>query len=261
MTRTLSTITAAAFMATALTAVPAKANDDLIRLGIGIGAAIIGEAMRGQGRQQQAQPQRRQQQTRQQPRQAPRQSQQTTRRAAQAATYAVLPDEGPIPMFRAEAVAAAEAAAMLDASSPITVDPMEALELPESLVMVDERGTFWGEVDRETGGKVMRAVKLGIPPSVALETLTDLPSPYVAPERTAAVSVSPELPVIEQEDEDTAAEAAADLPAVLDGLRLRDPSAAPQEAEPEAVAVIEEPAPEIPAEEPEAKPLALDIDL
>ncbi|WP_425624928.1 hypothetical protein [Agrobacterium radiobacter] len=51
----ITTTIAALFLTTSLVG-PAAANDDLIRLGVGLGAALLGEAMKGGGNNRQAQP-------------------------------------------------------------------------------------------------------------------------------------------------------------------------------------------------------------
>ncbi|RVH69201.1 hypothetical protein CN198_14155 [Sinorhizobium meliloti] len=55
MKKTITTTIAALFLSTSLVG-PAAANDDLIRLGIGLGATLLGEAMKGGGNNRQAQP-------------------------------------------------------------------------------------------------------------------------------------------------------------------------------------------------------------
>ncbi|MGH0214399.1 hypothetical protein NKY66_10845 [Sinorhizobium meliloti] len=55
MKKTITTTIAALFLSTSLVG-PAAANDDLIRFGIGLGATLLGEAMKGGGNNRQAQP-------------------------------------------------------------------------------------------------------------------------------------------------------------------------------------------------------------
>lgn len=244
--KAIGIIAATALAAASFTAVPARANErDLIRLGVGIGAAIIGEAMRNQ-RPKQTQPQQRRQQpqARSSNRQAP------ARQRAAAPAIAALPAVVPIPEFRPdpEAVAA-------QPFSPISDPVLEAARiftgqqhemevphdvLPEVVSIEDEQGRVWGVVDGHTAVKIEQAVDLGMSRSDAIAALTDLSPPQEAMVEEEAVSV-PE-PVV------------ADIPPAIIEADL-----APAELTediPEVVAVIEEPAPE-----PEPEPLSLDIDL
>ncbi len=256
--RTVSIITAAAFMATAST-IPARADDTALRLGIGIGAAILGEVLKNSDRprQRQVAPQRSRQQA---PARAASKKAPAARQAV-APVVAALPAEVPIPVSRPDPAEAfpvdssspIASAPVLEASRTIAVEEVPHGDFPDVVSIEDEHGRVWGTVDGEVAVKIEQAVELGMSRSDAIAALTDLSPP--ADETTAA------LPEAEPKAAEPSVETVDARPVAAPAEVPPAPVVTAPAPAPEAVAVVEKPAP-APEPEPEKpQPLSLDIDL
>lgn len=285
MKKIATTITAALFSMTALS-VPARANDDLIRLGIGVGAALLGEAMKGGGnRQNGAQPRKGDKmigrvdgkQTKGQ-KQEPRQTAKKRQAApADEVAYAPLPAIVPLPEDKPTAdemaawiAAAPEREAMeAQAEAEIAAHVEQVAEQTttaeaEGIDLIDENGRLWGNVPDATADKVWKAVDLGMKPSAAFAALSGLPDPSLAEDKAKADAEAVAQAKAAEDEKARQAVAAmlADKPAEEAAKVAENTEAAPSIVEAEKTAEAE-PKPAVDAESKTAaieKP-ALDVDL
>lgn len=199
MRKTAVSITAAMFAMTALST-PARADADAIRLGVGIGAMIIGEIAKGAGKGGNKRKPEGRVERRQKPQsgQRDRNRTKTTKTAAGAATAAAvalaLPEVGPLPEAkptaeqmtawladapnRAQAeVEAAEGVALAEAIDPATTAATTAEAETATVDMVDEQNRNWGKLTPTDAKKAWDMVALGMTPSQAFEAFPSLSAP------------------------------------------------------------------------------------
>jgi hypothetical protein len=200
-----TTAVIAVLLSTAFTA-PAYANDDVIRLGIGIAGALLGEAMKGgnnkaSGRRNKGdvlegrvgEVPSRNKGSRNRNKVAPA----VAAGGAAAVAYA-LPegDKAPIPEAKPTADQMAEYAAL---QPPLLSTPDVSDEFDESIPLTDERGRYWGAVAPADAEKVEAAVKLGMKPSVVIPEVTGLKLPEQEPLPTVEVQTAEAAPEKKQE--------------------------------------------------------------
>ncbi len=198
----------AVLLSTAI-AVPTRANDDVIRLSIGIAGALLGEAMKGGNNKASGKRNKgdvlegrvgdtpsRNNGSRNRSKVAPA----VAAGGAAAAVAYVLPegDKAPIPEVKPTAEQMAEYAA-LQAASPSTPDISD--EFDESIPLTDELGRYWGAVAPADAEKVEAAIKLGIKPSVAIPEMTGLKLPEPKPDPLPTVEVQTAEAVPEKKQE------------------------------------------------------------
>lgn len=283
-------LTAAMFAMTALST-PARANDDAIRLGIGIAGALIGEAMKGGGnRQNGAQPRKGDQMIgrvdgkpikgqKQEPRQTAKK-----RQAAPASdvAYAPLPEIVPTPEDKPTAdemaawiAAAPEREAMeAQAEAEIAADLAPVAEPTTTTTanadddgqrdLLDENGKLWGSVPEEMANRVWQAVDLGMKPSQAIPAITGLADPSIAEAKAKADAEAVAQAKAAEDEKARQAVAAmlADKPAEETAKVAENTEAAPSIVEAEKTAEAEQ-KPAVDAESTTAaidKP-TLDVDL
>jgi len=250
----------AVLLSTAVAA-PAQANDG-VRLGIGVGALIINEMMKGGNNKAGGKRNKDDQligRVGEEP--APRNTGSRNRNkvaptvaaggAAAAVAYA-LPegDKAPIPETKPTPEQMAEYAALQASSSSTPISD----EFDEGIPLHDEQGRYWGVVSPDEAEKVDAAVKLGMKPSTVIPEMTGLKLPE-------AVEPEPKPPTFPTVDVQTA-EAAPEkqqevVPAmpspdavVQDTVEVKEPPAA---VDATATTASVDPAPKV--EEPVTKPV------
>jgi hypothetical protein len=180
--RKITTTIAALFLTTSLAA-PAAANDDVIRLGLGLGAALLGEAMKGGGNGK-AQPRRGDKlegrvdgkPLRQGQRTSKNKKQDSAGKAAVAGGFA-LPAVGPLIEAKptseqmdvwiasaSERDAQDEAAEIEMAAGPViaTDDTTTAAVEEATIEITDEHGKSWGMVTPTQQAKINEFIPLGM---------------------------------------------------------------------------------------------------
>lgn len=194
MKKTITTTLAALFLTTSLVG-PAAANDDLIRLGIGLGATLLGEAMKGGGNNRQAQPRKGDKlegrvdgkPTRQGSQQTAKNNKQQSKEAEKAewAARFPVPAVGPTPETKptpeemtawlaaapereaqedaAEAEMAAGPVVATDATTTAAVEAAQASQVEAATVeLFDNQNQSWGKVSPTQAAKASEFSRLGM---------------------------------------------------------------------------------------------------
>lgn len=188
MKKTIAAAVIASMMTT--TAAPAFAGDEAMRLGIGLGIAVLGQMMKGgknhggkKGGTLVGRVGDRQTQGQNRKRTGGKATAAVAGAGAAAVALVALPagEKAPIPVAKPtpEELAAWNANPASHDQSP---DPFsspipsqdETAQIDESVPLYDEQGRFWGEAAPAQVEKIEAAIKLGMKPSDAIPALTGL---------------------------------------------------------------------------------------